>query len=320
VTVISRCTVLDMDGVLIIDKPPGRTSHDVVRDVKKLLGANKVGHAGTLDPLATGVLAVCINEATKLTRFFVQDDKEYRATMLLGVRTDTLDREGTVLSRCEPHLREEEIGRTMEGFVGPIEQRVPRYSAVKFKGKPLYKWARRGVDIEPPLRKVTVHRINVEEVTMPYVTFTVSCSKGTYIRSLCADIGEELGCGACLFDLRRTRSGGFSQKDAILLEGLADGELIETVEKNIIPLAETLPGMAAVVVDQCTADRIRKGYQPGCGILQGKNSPLPERGDLIKFVTKDGGIVAVAKMLFSPGEFPLMGDERQAVRILRVLN
>ena len=305
---------------MIIDKPSGRTSHDVVRDVKRLLGAKKVGHAGTLDPLATGVLAICVNEATKLTPFLVHDDKEYRATMLLGVRTDTLDREGRILDSCEPHLQEKEIRGVMEQFVGRIEQRVPKYSAVKFRGKPLYKWTRQGIDIVPPLRTVTVHHIGVEEIRMPYVTFDVSCSKGTYIRSLCADIGDRLGCGGCLFDLRRTRSGHFGQEDAISLEGLTDGKRLETVEGSIIPLAQILPEVGTIIVDQETADRIKRGYQPDCGILRGKNTPLPERGDLIKFATKDGRITAVAQMIFSREEFSLMSDGQQAVKILRVLN
>ncbi|MDO9514631.1 MAG: tRNA pseudouridine(55) synthase TruB [Syntrophales bacterium] len=305
---------------MIIDKPSGRTSHDVVRDVKKSLGAKKVGHAGTLDPLATGVLAVCVNEATKLTRFLLHEDKEYCATLLLGVRTDTLDREGEVIDRCEPHLQEKEIRETVEGFVGRIEQRAPKYSAVKFKGKPLYKWTRQGVDIEPPLRDVTIHHISVTEIQMPYVTFDVSCSKGTYIRSLCADIGDRLGCGGCLFDLRRMRSGYFRQEDAISLEGLADGKRLEAIEKNIIPLAEMLPGLTEIVVDQDTADRIRRGYQPDCGTLRDKNTPLLERGDLIKFTTQGGRIAAVATMVLSSEEISLLDEGERAVKILRVLN
>jgi tRNA pseudouridine55 synthase len=309
-----------MDGVLIIDKPSGRTSHDVVRNVKQLLGVKKAGHTGTLDPLATGVLAVCINEATKLARFFVHDTKEYRATMLLGVRTDTLDREGEVTARHEPRLQEQEIREAVEGFVGHMEQKAPKYSAVKFKGRPLYKWTRQGVDVDPPVREVTVHRIRVTEIQMPYVTFVVSCSKGTYIRALCAEIGERLGCGACLFDLRRTRSGPFSQEDAVSLEGLSDGERARILKENMVPLAEILPGMGTIVVDQNTEDRIRKGYQPGCGILRDANIPSPGRGDLIKFVANNGRIVAVAQTLFSPEDLPLMGNDQQAVRILRVLN
>ncbi|MBW2544050.1 MAG: tRNA pseudouridine(55) synthase TruB [Deltaproteobacteria bacterium] len=309
-----------MNGVLIIDKPSGRTSHDVVRDVRKLLGAKKVGHAGTLDPLATGVLTVCINEATKLVQFFSNDDKEYRATMLLGVRTDTLDIEGEVLERCKPHLQTEELKDVVEGFTGRIEQRVPKYSAVKFRGKPLYKWTRQGVDIEPPLRKVDLYHINVEEVRIPYVTFTVSCSKGTYIRSLCADIGNRLGCGACLSGLRRTRSGCFDEKNAISLEGLADREKVEILKKNLLPIADTLPGLRKIVVDQDTADRIRKGYQPDCDVLNDKNTPLLEKGDLVKFVLQDGRIVAVAKALFSSEEIFLLSDKEQIVKILRVFN
>ncbi|MBW2557295.1 MAG: tRNA pseudouridine(55) synthase TruB [Deltaproteobacteria bacterium] len=311
-----------MNGVLIIDKPSGRTSYDIVRDVKKLLGTKKVGHAGTLDPLATGVLTICVNEATKLAQFFSNDDKDYRATMLLGVRTDTLDIEGKVTERCEPqpHLQAGEIKGAVEGFVGRIEQRVPKYSAVKFKGKPLYKWTRQGVDIEPPLRKVDLYHINVEEVRIPYVTFTVSCSKGTYIRSLCADIGDRLGCGACLSALRRTRSGCFSEKDAISLEGLANGERAGILEKKLIPMADALPGICNITVDQDTAGRIRKGYQPDRGVLDDKNTPLLEKGALVKFVLQDGRIIAVAKTLFSSKEVSLLSDGEQAAKILRVFN
>ncbi|MCK4534224.1 MAG: tRNA pseudouridine(55) synthase TruB [Syntrophobacterales bacterium] len=309
-----------MDGVLIIDKPSGRTSYDIVRDVKKLTGAKKVGHTGTLDPLATGVLAVCINEATKLAQFFLNDDKEYRATMLLGVRTDTLDIEGEVIERCKPHLQTEELEKVMEGFVGRIEQRAPKYSAVKFRGKPLYKWTRQGVDIEPPVRKVDLYHINVEEVKLPYVTFTVSCSKGTYIRSLCADIGDRLGCGACLSALRRTRSGCFDERNAISLEGLAGGEKSEVLRKNLLPIADTLPGICNIAIDQDTADRIRKGYQPDRGVLNDKNTPLLEKGDLVKFAFQDGRIIAVAKTLFSSEEISLLSDKEQIVKILRVFN
>ncbi len=309
-----------MDGVLIIDKPSGRTSHDIVRDVKRLLGAKKVGHAGTLDPLATGVLTLCINEATKLAQFFTNDDKEYRATMLLGVRTDTLDIEGEVLERCKPLLQTRELKDVMDGFVGRIEQRVPKYSAVKFKGKPLYKWTRQGVDIEPPLRNVDVYYINVETVKIPYVTFTVSCSKGTYIRSLCADIGDTLGCGACLSDLRRTRSGCFDEGNAISLERLTDEEAIGILKNNLIPLANSLPSLRRIVVDQDTADRIRKGYQPDFGVLNDKKTPLLEKGDLVKFVMQDGSIIAVAKTLFSTEEIPQLSNGDQAAKILRVFN
>jgi len=309
-----------MNGVLIIDKPSGMTSYDIIRDVKRFLGTKKVGHAGTLDPLATGVLTVCVNEATKLAQFFSNDDKDYRATMLLGVRTDTLDIEGKIIERCEPVLQAEEIKDVVESFAGRIEQRAPKYSAIKFKGKPLYKWARQGVDIEPPLRKVELYDINVEEIKLPYVTFTVSCSKGTYIRSLCADIGNRLGCGACLSGLRRTRSGSFNEEKAISLENLVDVEKAGVLERKLIPIADALPDICNIAVDQNTADRIRKGYQPDQGILRDKNIHLPERETLVKFVTEDRMLIAVAKMLFSPEKVSLLSDKERIVKILRVFN
>jgi len=309
-----------MNGVLIIDKPSGKTSYDVIRDVKKLLGTKKVGHAGTLDPLASGVLVICVNEATKLAQFFSNDDKDYSATMLLGVRTDTLDTDGKVIERLEPHLQPEKIKDTVKSFAGRIEQRAPKYSAVKFKGQPLYKWTRRGVDVEPPLRKVDIYTIETGEIELPHVSFSVSCSKGTYIRSLCADIGDKLGCGACLAGLRRTRSGGFSEKDAMSLENLAEGEKAEVLKKQLIPLTEVLPGIVSIEVDRHTEDRIRKGYQPDKYILTDENIHLPERGALIKFVTEDNILIAVAKTLFSTEEISLLSGQEPIVKILRVFN
>jgi len=309
-----------MNGVLIIDKPPGRTSYDIVRDVKRLFGTKKVGHAGTLDPLATGVLTVCLNEGTKLAQFFTKDDKEYRVTMLLGVRTDTLDIDGRVLERCEPRLQAGEITDVINSFVGRIEQRVPRYSAVKFKGRPLYKWTRQGVDIEPPLRRIEIYRIDVEEISIPSVVFSVSCSTGTYIRSLCADIGDQLGCGACVSGLRRTSSGSFSEADAISLENLAVDGQTGALEQNLIPIADALPGLPDIVVDLDTADRIRNGYQPCFGDLTSKNTPMLEKGDLVKFVTKDSMLIAVARMLFSSVDVYQLSNGNQMAKIIRVFN
>ena len=156
-----------MNGVIIIDKPSGKTSFAVVEHIKKILGARKVGHAGTLDPLATGVLPICVNEATKLAQFFLMDNKEYRATMLLGVETDTLDIEGEITAQQEPRVTRSGIENVLSSFVGKIEQTPPRYSAIKFKGKPLYKWARRGSAVDPAPRMVDIHQIILENVEMP---------------------------------------------------------------------------------------------------------------------------------------------------------
>ncbi|HLZ19036.1 MAG TPA: tRNA pseudouridine(55) synthase TruB, partial [Smithellaceae bacterium] len=209
---------------MVIDKPAGLTSHDVVSRVKRILGAQKAGHTGTLDPMATGVLPVCIGEATKLARFLSLENKTYRATMLLGVRTDTQDIEGKVTQKSDILVAEENIRRVLAAMVGKIKQIPPAYSALKHKGKPLYKYARQGEFPEIAPRDVEIFNIHIKDISLPNVTFEVSCSKGTYIRTLCADAGEALGCGACLSGLRRLQSGFFTEDAAVSMEG-DEGEL-----------------------------------------------------------------------------------------------
>ncbi len=309
-----------MNGVIIIDKPSGKTSYDIVEDVKKTLGVRKVGHTGTLDPLATGVLPVCINEATKLAQFFLADSKEYRATMLLGVETDTLDIEGTIIAREEPCVARRNIEEVLSSFVGKIEQIPPRYSAVKYKGKPMYKWARRGIVVEPLPKVVEVYRITLEDVELPYVTFLVSCSKGTYIRSLCSDIGETLGCGACLSGLRRIRSGHFSEGSTISLESVHDQGKKEMLEKNIIPMVDALSSFSTIDVDQKLAGRLKEGYQPTVGDLVENYVPSLATGDMVKFVSPGSHLVALARMLYSFEEASSLDTKKQLVKILRVFN
>ena len=208
-----------MKGVVIVDKPAGITSHDAVDRVRKLLGERKAGHTGTLDPMATGVLAVCVGEATKIASFLTGDDKVYEATMRLGVRTDTLDMTGQVLTEQEPRATDADVKAVLAAFAGTITQVPPQYSAVKVRGKALYKWARKGIRVEPPAREVEIREILLQGIELPRVRFTVTCSKGTYIRTLCADMGDRLGCGAALEQLRRTRSGIFRLQDAVRLDG-----------------------------------------------------------------------------------------------------
>ncbi len=213
----NRRRVLDAIGrptrderVEVIDKPSG-TSRAVVEEVKRVLGIRKAGHTGTLDPMATGVLPVCLGEATKLVQFLALDDKEYRATLLLGVRTDTLDTEGAILEKREPRVGREQVEEALRSLVGKREQTPPLYSAVKFRGRPLYDWTRRGIEVEQLPRDVEVFSVRIDEVRLPEVTFTLSCSKGTYIRSLCAEVGEMLAAGgACRpsQDTQRCLRGG----------------------------------------------------------------------------------------------------------------
>ena len=244
-----------MNGVVVIDKPAGLTSHDVVRQVKRLLKASKAGHTGTLDPMATGVLPVCLNEATKIAQFLSSDAKTYRAVMLLGVRTDTQDTQGQVIGRSDPDVSETAIRQAMRRMVGAIQQVPPAYSALKHQGKPLYRYARRGEVPDIPPREVEIFNIDVLEVERPYVTFEVSCSKGTYIRTLCADLGDALGCGACLAGLRRLKSGMFDIQAAVPLQ--QDGAPFppDSLRQAVIPMAQCLPAMAEVPVDEMMAGR-----------------------------------------------------------------
>ena len=209
------------DGILIVDKPQGCTSHDIVDFVRKKFGFKKVGHAGTLDPMATGVLVILIGKYTKSARLFLSDDKEYDATLILGAASDTGDAWGRIekLNSLEA-VSENRIKNAFGKFLGPIEQVPPSYSAVKFKGKKLYEFARKGIEIKVAPREVLIHRLDISKIDGPEVSFNVTCSKGTYIRQLCIDLGKMLGCGAYLSRLRRTRSGDFIINEANTLEEL----------------------------------------------------------------------------------------------------
>lgn len=213
-----------MNGVVNLMKPPGITSRKAVTKVQRLLGAKKAGHSGTLDPLATGVLLVCLGEATKIARFFTDMEKEYVAQAKLGERTDTFDAEGMVIERREvTAVDSEKLRETVSAFLGSIVQMPPMFSAVKVQGKPLYKLARKGIEVARPPRTVTVYRIEVTDVDIPYFRFIVSCSKGTYIRTLCDDIGLRLGTGAHLVSLERTRVGPFDVGHSCTLEDISNG-------------------------------------------------------------------------------------------------
>jgi tRNA pseudouridine55 synthase len=308
-----------MNGIVIIDKPAGKTSHDVVADVKKILAIKKAGHTGTLDPLATGVLPVCINEGTKLAQFFTTDSKDYRATMLLGVETDTLDSDGKIVARRQIIVSEDAIRREVNKRMGKIGQTPPQYSALKHQGKPLYHWARRGLTIAVEPRTVEIFQIEVEEIALPFVTFSVSCSKGTYIRSLCADIGEALGCGACLTSLRRTRNGEYSDDSALSLEHLGEEEKKEKLTRHVIPMVETLRDFASIDIDQGLADKIRSGHQPTAGNMMLYQIPFLDAGAMVKF-TSNYGLIAIGRSLGSLDEIGVLQDEQPAVKILRVFN
>lgn len=229
-----------MDGIIVIDKPAGWTSHDVVAHVRKKLGLKKAGHLGTLDPQATGVLPLVVNGATRYARFFDAGDKGYQAVLKLGETTDTCDGAGKVIeTRDTSAVTEARVLEVMAGFVGVIMQVPPMYSAIKKSGVPLYKLARKGVVVLREPREVKVYSLDVLNVGLPYVEFVLSCSKGTYVRTICADAGEALGCGGHLTALRRLTCSVFRMDEAIDPRGS-----VESLTSGIIPLQEALSRVA----------------------------------------------------------------------------
>ena len=207
-----------VSGVVVVYKEAGMTSFGVVSRLRRIFDQKKIGHTGTLDPDAEGVLPVCLGKATRLVEHFSHGTKSYEAVMKLGVVTDTQDLSGTVLSTSDIHCTEEDIRRTVSSFIGPQIQIPPMYSAVKVNGKKLYELARKGIEIERQGRQVEFHDIEILETSLPYVKIAVSCSHGSYIRTLCHDIGQRLGCGAAMGHLLRTRVEQFSLSDALTLE------------------------------------------------------------------------------------------------------
>jgi tRNA pseudouridine55 synthase len=249
-----------LSGVLTIDKPADQSSAKTVAIVKKLLGAAKVGHSGTLDPFATGVLVCCVNQATRLARFFLRGQKSYRAVLRLGEQTDTLDATGQVVTtRSVPQLHTDRLAEVFKQFEGGIMQQPPVYSALKHNGTPLYKLARKGTPVQKPPRQVTISSLRITDVRLPDIQFDVTCSAGTYVRTLCADIGERIGCGGHLQSLRRTASGGFSLTDAVSLEALEALSGTEQRLKLLMPMADALYGMPEIEADPKLLQHISHG-------------------------------------------------------------
>ena len=229
------------NGILNINKPEGWTSQDVVAKLRGRLHIRRVGHTGTLDPMATGVLPVCFGKATRIIEYYDDDFKTYEAEMKLGMVTDTLDITGTVLETKPVDVSEEDVIQTIDSFRGWITQIPPKYSALKVNGKPLYKYAREGVEVEIKSRKIYVEDIQPVEVNLGEnrILFRVTCYKGTYIRTICDDIGKKLGCGGTMTSLQRTQSGCFRVEDARTLPEILE-MTDEELERCVIPMDETL--------------------------------------------------------------------------------
>lgn len=242
-----------MDGIIVIDKPKGITSRDVVNNVCKSLNTKKIGHTGTLDPIATGVLVLCVGKATKLVEVLTSNDKEYVATVKLGILTDTLDTDGKVLKKQETFVDKNELLNILNSFVGTYNQSVPIYSAVKINGKKLYEYAREGIEVKLPKRMVEIKNIELLEFSNDSYKFKVNVSKGTYIRSLIKDINDKLGVIGVMSDLRRTRQGKFIIDDSYTLEAVKNGNY------KILTITDVLKDDKCVIIDDTLYKVIKNG-------------------------------------------------------------
>lgn len=275
-----------VDGILLLDKPAGRTSNGALQTVKRLLGARKAGHAGTLDPMATGLLPICLGEATKFSSVLLDGDKSYRAEVRLGIRTSTGDAEGEILAEQSVAVTLEDIDRALRSFMGTHSQVAPAHSALKFRGRPLYEYARAGQEVPRKTRDVHIRKLSLDDLDGEVIRISVSCSKGTYIRSLAEDIGARLGCGAHLSGLRRTGSGPFSLDGAIMLETLESLSLAER-RSLLLPPETALLRLPEARVSVESAARLRKGQ----GVVAPEGCPV--------------GLVRIHEM---PGTFVGLGE------------
>ncbi len=255
-----------MHGLLLIDKPAGMTSHDVVARVRRLTHIRQIGHAGTLDPMATGLLVLCIGHAVRLSEYLLGKDKTYTGCIKLGERTTTDDAEGEVVERRDPQVTAQELARVTPAFIGEILQMPPQYSAIQVQGRRAYKLARRGEQVNLSPRRVTIHELTLTPVIDPLTTplihqieFQVTCSAGAYIRALARDIGEMLGCGAHLTALRRVRSGSFTLADALTLEQLEQAAQAGALAQRLLPTDRAVADMPRCDLDDDTARRLQMG-------------------------------------------------------------
>ena len=252
-----------MNGIIVLNKPQGKTSHDMVAFLRRLTGIKKVGHTGTLDPLATGVLPICIGKATKAADMLTVSDKAYRTELVLGATTDTQDVTGEILTEKPVNVTGEDIKSAVSKFIGEISQIPPMFSAIKKDGKKLYELARQGISVEREPRKVSIYGIDILKIDLENntVTLDVSCSKGTYIRTLCEDIGKSLGCGAYMKSLVRTKSAGFSLSDSYTVEELTEMQEKGMLEKAVLPLDSVFSEYESIKLTENLAKKAKNGMR-----------------------------------------------------------
>jgi tRNA pseudouridine55 synthase len=282
-------------GIIVFNKPTGITSFHVVRMVRRGTGERRVGHAGTLDPLATGVLLVLLGQATRVTEYLMDLPKTYHATIRLGQATDTFDAEGRITAERPVDLTEEQFREVAASFLGEIEQRPPAYSAVKVGGKPAYSMARKGEDVELELRTITVHRIEVTSFSPPFAEIEVDCSRGTYIRTIAHDIGERLGCGAHLAGLVRTRIGPFTLDDAVTEDELKGAFEAGTWQEFLQPIDRGLMALPAITCRLTIELDLRYGRTVILDEEAAAPVPHPADGDEARAYAEDGSLIGILR-------------------------
>lgn len=299
-----------MDGIIIIDKPKGCTSFDVVAVMKRLLGTKKVGHSGTLDPLATGVLPILIGRATKAQDILPDSDKGYRAAFRLGLTTDTLDITGEITSKREVNCNEEKLSEKLNAFKGDILQTPPMYSAIKKDGVRLYSLARRGVQVQREKRAVTIRELKLIDFdeTKGEAVIDVLCSKGTYIRSLCDDIGNALGCGAVMTELRRTKACSFGEDETITVGEAERLAQIGELESKVRPIQSLFKGYRGISVSQAQAKRFQNGNSLQISRLTGLD--LCRENEIIRVNSSTAEFLGLGK---------IQGDDLVVYKLFKLL-
>lgn len=290
-----------MDGLLVINKPSGKTSHDIVYLVRRITGEKRVGHAGTLDPLATGVLVICLGQAVRVSEYLINHDKTYRARVRLGIETDTYDATGRVTATRQVDLPPSAIATALDSFVGKIYQTPPAHSAIQRDGVRSYKLARRGIEVEMEPRQVDIHSIRLREIHGDDVEFDVHCGKGTFVRSLAHDLGAKLGVGAHLAGLVRLASGPFTIEESLTIEEFESATLRGDLARHLLPLDRALTQLDALNLGNADAQGVRQGrfiQQPG-NLKTPVVRAYDENGQLVGLLEDAGNNMLKPKKVFA---------------------
>ena len=284
-----------MDGIVIVDKPRGWTSQDVTARLRRVFGTRRIGHGGTLDPMATGVLPVFVGRATRGVEFFEHAEKTYETVLRFGITTDTEDMTGTVLTEENVSFTEEQLQETLAAFRGEILQVPPMYSALKVNGQKLCDLARKGKTVERQPRPITIHELSLVERGENTLRLRVRCSKGTYIRTLCKDIGENLGCGGCMESLRRVAAGEYTIDEAVPLQTLLDTEKPEKYLRGVDTMFRNYP---AVTLTANQETRCRNGNAFSVSLAPGTYRAYSQDGEFLMLAKVDGGVMSTIKSFF----------------------